>query len=192
MIQPYVVLIFMVFFFFVEKITICHRPVIDFHKAAKDLQKQKCESETITKPLNSNLAYLHFNQYKSDLPVLDESQAFCEVIVKCNKEKNRIKLQNSWNGDDVFKIFSNRLKIPLEKIKVIHKGKILTSDTIMSAISNKAIFQVIGEQAANEDGLDTGDVDLLMKQMGVDRNDAVVALRKSADVVDAIIELGKK
>lgn len=142
--------------------------------------------------MNSNLAYLHFNQYKSDLPVLDESQAFCEVIVKCNKEKNRIKLQNSWNGDDVFKIFSNRLKIPLEKIKVIHKGKILTSDTIMSAISNKAIFQVIGEQAANEDGLDTGDVDLLMKQMGVDRNDAVVALRKSADVVDAIIELGKK
>lgn len=101
-------------------------------------------------------------------------------------------MKNSWNGDDVFKIFSNRLKIPLEKIKVIHKGKILTSDTIVSAISNKAIFQVIGEQAANEDGLDTGDVDLLMKQMGVDRNDAVVALRKSADVVDAIIELGKK
>lgn len=140
----------------------------------------------------SENSYLHQNQYLSDLPTFDETQPFCEITVKCNKEKVKIQIQNSWNGNEIFKIFSNKLKIPLEKIKVIHKGKCYTSDTILSVMTNKATFQLIGEQAANEDGLYIGDVDLLMKQMGVDRNDAVKALRKSGDVVDAILELGNK
>ncbi|XP_076071147.1 uncharacterized protein LOC143042625 isoform X2 [Mytilus galloprovincialis] len=174
------------------KITIHHRPAVDFHKASKDLQNQKPLTEPVNRSIKPENSYLHCNQYKTDLPVIDESQPFCEITVKCNKQKQKLKIQNAWSGDDIFKVFSNKLNISYEKIKVINKGKILTFDTIASAISNKAIFQVIGEQAANEDGLDTGDVDVLMKQMGVDRNEAVMALRKCGDVVDAIIELGKK
>lgn len=173
-------------------IKVQHQPVVDFHKAAKDLQNQKFQQETVTTAFQSQTSYLHCNEYKTDLPLLDESQPFCEITVKCNKEKQKIKVQNAWSGEDIFKIFSNKLKIPYEKIKVIHKGKIITIDSIVQVVSNKAIFQVIGEQAANEDGLDIGDVDLLMRQMGVDRNAAVTALRKSGDVLDAIIDLGKK
>ncbi|KAK3100668.1 hypothetical protein FSP39_023463 [Pinctada imbricata] len=68
----------------------------------------------------------------------------------------------------------------------------MTQETIQSHVSNKAVFQVIGEQAANEDGLDVRDIELMMKQLGVGRNDAVIALRKHGDIIDAMLQLGSK
>ena len=49
-----------------------------------------------------------------------------------------------------------------------------------------------GEQAENEDGVDVGDIEVIMKQLHVDRNTAVKALKNTGDVVDAIFEISNK
>lgn len=51
---------------------------------------------------------------------------------------------------------------------------------------------ISGEQAENEDGVDVGDIEVIMKQLHVDRNTAVKALKNTGDVVDAIFEISNK
>ena len=50
-------------------------------------------------------------------------------------------------------------------------------------------YYISGEQAENEDGVDVGDIEIIMKQLHVDRNTAVKALKNTGDVVDAIFEI---
>ena len=69
----------------------------------------------------------------------------------------------------------------------------MTADIVCSYVKNKAIFQAIGEVSENEDGLETGHIDCIMSRTGVERNDAVKALRETqGDVIDAILYLGNK
>ena len=136
--------------------------------------------------------YLFQGQLYDDVPKLDSSQPYTEIVVKANKGKQTISIQDRWNGEDIFKLLSFKLSIPLDKVKIIHKGKVMTRDNVQSNISRKAVFQVIGEQAANEDGLNKYDIELMMKQLNVGRNEAVLALRKSGDVIDAMLQLGGK
>ena len=51
---------------------------------------------------------------------------------------------------------------------------------------------ISGEQAENEDGVDVADIEVIMKQLNVDRNTAVKALKNTGDVVDAIFEISNK
>ena len=136
--------------------------------------------------------YLFQGQFYDDVPKLDSSQPYTEIVVRANKGKQTISIQDSWNGEDIFKLLSFKLSMPLEKVKIIHKGKVMTQDNIKSNISRKSVFQVLGEQAANEDGLNKHDIELMMKQLNVGRNEAVLALRKSGDVIDAMLQLGDK
>ena len=62
----------------------------------------------------------------------------------------------------------------------------------MSVIANKAVFQVIGEQAASGAGLDTRDIDVLMQQLNVERNVAIQALRRKGDLMDAMLDVANK
>ena len=68
----------------------------------------------------------------------------------------------------------------------------MKADTIGLLVKDKAVFQAIGEVAENEDGLESGHIDCIMTRLGVDRNQAVKALRQTGDVVDAILYLGNK
>ena len=135
----------------------------------------------------SDKTYLFKNEHHSDIPKLDEMKAFSTVSIKCNKTKHNLKIQTSWTGNEIFKFLSHSLKVPLEKLKIIHKGKVLNEETIGETVKDKAVYQVIGEQAESEDGLDQRDIEVMMKQLGIDRNGAVKALKKSGDLIDAML-----
>ncbi|XP_041358364.1 uncharacterized protein LOC121375159 [Gigantopelta aegis] len=192
-----------------HKIT-CSKPVLPIDSKNENLQnrrhkfsksifdddgvelEQDTEYEDQSKETERKPGYLYHNEIHHDVPELKPDSDCCCVTVKANKEKHLIKMQTAWSGDDIFKVLASEVKIPLEKIKVIHKGKMVDKDNIVQFVRPKAVFQVIGEQAANEDGLNQCDISLMMKQLGIDRNTAVVSLRKTGNLVDAIFEAGNK
>lgn len=63
----------------------------------------------------------------------------------------------------------------------------MTKDNISSFIADGAVFQAFGEEAEDETGLDIRDIEVLMDQLTVERNVAVKALRKTGDLIDAIL-----
>ena len=191
----------------------CLKPLLDSSNTNKYLQNPRSrfsksifdedgdpeeKTETVDEDLNQSEestgkpSYLYRNEIHHDVPKLNAISDFCSVTVKANKEKHSIKIQTSWSGEDILKVFACEVKIPLDKLKVIHKGKVMNKDNISQVVKPRAVFQVIGEQAANEDGLNKCDINLMMKQLGIDRNTAVVSLRKTGNLVDAIFEAGNK
>lgn len=168
-----------------DKKPISHPPLVDWSKAfgekksAAGIQKKEL--------LGNEKTYLYKNEHHSDIPKLDETKAFSKVSIRCNKAKQNVKLQKSWTGNEIFKFLSHSLKVPLEKLKIIHKGKVLSEETIVATVTDKAVYQVIGEMAESEDGLDQRDIEVMMKQLGIDRNGAVKALKTSGDLIDAML-----
>jgi NACalpha-BTF3-like transcription factor len=53
-------------------------------------------------------------------------------------------------------------------------------------------FLGIGEQNEDETDINTKDIQCLMRQMKVDRNTAVKALKLHSNTIDAILSLGNK
>ncbi|XP_074649879.1 uncharacterized protein LOC141905051 [Tubulanus polymorphus] len=129
--------------------------------------------------------------HTTELPVEARS---VNIVVKANKTKYNIAIPETWNGERIMNKITETVKIPLDKMKLIHKGRKLDATIIKTTIRNKVIYQAIGEKNEDESGLDTEDILTLMKQMSVDRNTAVKALRQSdnSDLVDAIIWLGNR
>lgn len=177
-----------------------HPPLVDFKKAKKTVNKvdntslvgkgaRQSDTESIH---NSLCSYLNYNEICYDVPDLDMSQPYSTITVKSNREKHNIDIQKTWTGQNVFKVLANKLKIPLDTLKIIHKGKVMTHDNIQSCIKDKALFQAIGEQAANEEGVDKRDIELMMKQLKISRNEAVLSLKRKGDVIDAILDIGNK
>ena len=168
-----------------QEVSKSHPPLVDWSKAfRKKNTAVQPEHET---SVNEEKSYLHKNEFHCDLPELDETKPYSKVVFKCNKKKHEVKLQDSWSGSEMWKFLSHSLKVPLENLKVIHKGKKLNEETIAETVKDKAVYQVIGEQAESEDGLDKRDIVLMMKQLGVDRNSAVKSLKQSGDLIDAML-----
>ena len=57
---------------------------------------------------------------------------------------------------------------------------------------DKTLFLAFGEVAESEEGLEKGDVDVIVNQLAVERNVAIRALRKTGSVIDAILEIGNR
>ena len=151
--------------------------------------------EDIMKPNQVESArstYLHDNMIMTDVPVIVSSQPFTTITVKANKEKLSINLQTSWSQSQIMKMIAHRTQIPLDKLKLIHKGKMVKRRELPDVVKNKAVFQAIGEQAESEAGLEARDVEVLMKQLSVERNEAIKALRQEGDVLDAILCFANK
>ncbi|XP_045206626.2 uncharacterized protein LOC123558843 [Mercenaria mercenaria] len=164
--------------------TASHPPLVDFTKATRHKSEPRIDS--VKKP--EGKCYLFVNEYYTDVPVVNHSEPASSITVKCNKDKHKLLVQNSWTGVEVFKFLSYSLEIPLEKVKVIHKGKVLNRETICETIKDKALYQVIGEVAESEEGLDQRDISVMMKQSGLDRQAAVQALKKKGDLLDALLD----
>ena len=118
----------------------------------------------------------------------DISSAF--VYVRYAKTKQKVKLTFPCTGKQVFEAFSSVTKVPVHELKLIHKGKLQTETSIVENVSNNAVFLAFGEMAEDEEGLDPRDIDLIIKQLSVERNVAVKALRKTNCLMDAIFEIG--
>lgn len=140
----------------------------------------------MTKPEGN--CYLFLNEYYTDVPVVNELEPVTSITVKCNKDKHKLVMQNSWTGVEIYKFLSYALSIPLEKVKVIHKGRVLSRETICETVKDKAVYQVIGEVAESEEDLDQRDISVMMTQMGLDRKAAVQALKKKGDLIDALLD----
>ncbi|XP_033743918.1 uncharacterized protein LOC117329848 [Pecten maximus] len=175
-----------------------YRPTVDFGKALT--KEKKLEQRQTDAPVDSTAdnggsgsrMYLNDNIYMGDTPTADISQPHDKIVVKGNRDKQTIVIQKTWSGEEILKVIASEVKVPLNKLKVIHKGKVMTSENIRSAVRPKALFQVIGERAESEDGLDKRDIDIMMAQLHVDRNEAILALRKKGDVIDALLHAGSK
>lgn len=114
------------------------------------------------------------------------------VKVKYAKEKHKVEISLPCTGQQALEHFSSILHVPLERLKLIHKGKLQTDVTIMDKLKPNSVFLAFGEMAENEDGLEAEDIELIMKQLSVERNVAIKALRKTNCVVDAIFEIGNE
>jgi NACalpha-BTF3-like transcription factor len=138
------------------------------------------------------VTYFEDDKCKSDVPKFDASLPKVTITLKCNKEKYKLELNSDWSGDELVKFIAGSVSVPLDKFKLIHKGKMVDQTNVREFLKDKAIFQAFGEKAESESGLDSRDIDVLMKQLCVDRNSAIKALRKSGDLLDAMLELGSK
>lgn len=113
-----------------------------------------------------------------------------KIVIKHNKVKQELTVSKSDNGDSILQVISDSVSIPKSKLKLIHKGKIITSDNIKEMLFDRALFLVFGEISESEKGLEKADIDLIVGQLGIDRNLAIRTLRKTGNVLDAIIEIG--
>lgn len=113
-----------------------------------------------------------------------------KIVIKHNKVKQELTVSKSDNGDSILQVISDSVSIPKSKLKLIHKGKIITSDNIKEMLFDRALFLVFGEISESEEGLEKADIDLIVGQLGIDRNLAIRTLRKTGNVLDAIIEIG--
>lgn len=114
-----------------------------------------------------------------------------KIVIKHNKVKQELTVSKSDNhGDSILQVISDSVSIPKSKLKLIHKGKIATSDNIKEMLFDKALFLAFGEISESEEGLEKADIDLIVEQLGIDRNLAIRTLRKTGNVLDAIIEIG--
>lgn len=112
------------------------------------------------------------------------------IVIRHNKVKHELTVSKSDNGNSLLQVISDSVSIPISKLKLIHKGKIATSENIKEMLFNRALFLACGEVSESEEGLEKTDIDLIVEQLDVDRNLAIRTLRKTGSVLDAIIEIG--
>lgn len=122
-------------------------------------------------------------------PAIDRFQ----ITVRSGSDSLIVPLQRSWSAEEILCEISSVVKIIPEKLRLISSGKQITAENLLWAVSrSKPIFLAIGEKAENEDGLDAGDISVITKQLMVERNVAVRALRQTSDLVDAILLIANK
>ena len=112
------------------------------------------------------------------------------IVIKHNKVKHELCVRRTKDGKTILQVISNAVSIPVSKLKLVHKGKMATCDNIQGMLYNRALFLAFGEISESEEGLEKADIDLIVKQLDVERNLAVKVLRRTGNVLDAIIEIG--
>ena len=116
---------------------------IDFQKAFDQKNVQAVKNNEIQVKEGSR-CYLSYNKLCYDVPELNETKPFHNITVRANKSKTKLKIQQSWNGSEIYKYLSHRLEIPLDKLKLIHKGKVVTEGEMCGCVRDKSVFQAIG------------------------------------------------
>ena len=112
------------------------------------------------------------------------------IVIKHNKVKHELCVPRTKDGKTILQVISDAVSIPVSKLKLVHKGKMATCDNIQGMLFNRALFLAFGEISESEEGLEKADIDLIVKQLVVERNLAVKVLRRTGNVLDAIIEIG--
>ena len=175
-----------------------HQVAYNSHASSVNVSKNYIHSECpcITKTSETHVVDKKFDSEKTktcaDLPELDTGRPWLCIRVKANKKKYKITLQSDWSGATMMDVISHNIRIPLDRLKLIRQGKHVTAETIVQVATNKAMFQAIGEEAENEEGLEDAEIKIVMRQAAASRNQAVRSLRKMGDVIDAIFDITNK
>lgn len=152
---------------------------------AKNLPKENCTStRDINLSINTNDESEIVSQMNGDI---------VSIFIKHNKEKKKVEIaKNPDDSNSTFQQISDFLRIPVGKLKLIHKGKMVVPENVNTFLTHGALFLAFGEVCECEDGLDKTDIDILIKQLNVDRNVAVKALKQTGTLLDAIFDIGNK
>ena len=153
-------------------------------KQEQEEASQGCSDETAPAPPSQINCYADAEPGNSSIA----------IFIKHNKTKHSLDIPAhcAAEGNLIWQHISDFLHIPETKLKLIHKGRMVTQATIKSLTSQRALFQALGEVAESEEGLEKNDIEVIRQQTSVERNEAIRALRKSGGVVDAIIDLGNQ
>lgn len=117
------------------------------------------------------------------------------ITIKYGNTTYHMHLNNDANlsKTEQFDLIANHIRISSDHLKLICKGKRYTKENWHDLnLTSNMTFLSIGEQTEDETGVDTKDIECIMKQMNVDRNTAVKALKLYPDTIDAILYLGNK
>uniref|UniRef100_H2YF74 MYND-type domain-containing protein n=1 Tax=Ciona savignyi TaxID=51511 RepID=H2YF74_CIOSA len=115
------------------------------------------------------------------------------ICIHCNHIKHKLFVPSEKSPKEIFELLSNTVRIPKSKIKLIAKGKVVTEENVYELIFHKKIKVVmaVGEVAENEEGLNSDDIEMIMKQLDVSRNVAIKGLFSSGgNLIDAILLIG--
>ncbi|XP_078483989.1 zinc finger protein (MYND)-8 [Ciona intestinalis] len=115
------------------------------------------------------------------------------ISVHCNHVKHKLFIPSTLQAKEIIELISKTVHILPSKIKLIAKGIVVTEQTVEDVLFVKKIkvIMAVGEVSENEDGLHTGDIEMIMEQLSVSRNVAVKGLRFSnGNLVDAILHIG--
>lgn len=117
------------------------------------------------------------------------------ITIKYGATTYHMHLDNEPNlsKSEQFNMIANHIHIPSDRLKLIYKGKRYTNENWqdLNLISNM-IFLSIGEQNEDDTDINSKDIECLMKQMTIDRNIAIKALKLHPNIIDAILYLGNK
>ena len=133
------------------------------------------------------------HEFVSDHRQMSEATATSiPIVVKHGQTTYHLHLD--LNKSEQFRTIAQFIRVPPDRLKLIYKGKKYTEANWADlSLVPQMTFLSIGEQNEDETDVNGKDVECIMKQMQVDRNTAVRALKlHSNDVVDAILYLGNK
>lgn len=118
--------------------------------------------------------------------VMDDADITASI--KHDRQKYQLKYSQQWNGSVIMKLIAEKTKVPIDDMKVIIKGRIMTSDDIVEHLKAKVLIMVIGTAQLPAEGLDDRDITCLINQMSIDRNEAIRVLRKNdGSLLDSIL-----
>ncbi|XP_033631982.1 uncharacterized protein LOC117293687 [Asterias rubens] len=171
-----------------EEKTDCHSPSTTLENAVRQTDSadhQQEQQSRLPGPSNND------SPTKELSPVIPDRT--CKIIVKSQQGKHSVQMNMDWDGQQMLSHICATIRIPAEKLKLVHKGKLVNESNAMAFVRERAVFQAIGEAAENEEGLEPSHIDRVVSKLGVNRNDAIRALRLTGgDVTDAILYLANK
>ncbi|PIK44323.1 hypothetical protein BSL78_18830 [Apostichopus japonicus] len=122
----------------------------------------------------------------------NDAAKFVNITVMSNKKKHKLNVNITLSSTQMWDNIAAKIHVPAEQLKMIHKGHKIDKDDIHRVMAEKAVFQAIGMESLNEEGLDPDNISYIMRKMSTDRNTAISALRLKGDVIDAILYLGNR
>ena len=158
--------------------------IMDSTQMSQQSSKQEVQDNLQQGPSNNQEQRVELGNANQGAP--------CKIIVKCQRDKHCISINHEWEATQMLSHICEKIKIPAGKLKLVHKGKLVNEGNLRACIKERAMFQAIGEVAESEEGLDPSHVDRVVSKLGVNRNDAIGALRLKGDVTDAILYLANK
>ncbi|KNC99610.1 uncharacterized protein SPPG_04997 [Spizellomyces punctatus DAOM BR117] len=89
------------------------------------------------------------------------------------------------------KLFQAQISSTPAHMRKVHAGRKLSPTSTFADFPVCTTLLALGPRDENPDGCHPRDIEVLMAQLGVDRNTAIKALRNNGfDLVDAILHLG--
>jgi len=126
---------------------------------------------------------------------MTSSSTSVPISIKYGSTIYHMHLDNDPNlsKSEQFNMIANHIHIPSDRLKLIYKGKQYTKENWHNlSLTSNMTFLGIGEQNEDETDINTKDIECVMRQMKVDRNTAVKALKLHSNTIDAILYLGNK